>query len=49
LEHDAGEPTWEEFKRLCHQRFGPPLRTNILAELARLPFLANVAAYQEAF
>jgi hypothetical protein len=49
LECNAGEPTWEEFKRLYHQRFGPPLRTNHLAELACLPFLANVAAYQEAF
>ena len=45
LEHDAGEPAWEEFKRLCQKCFGPPLRTNHLADLARLPFPANVEAY----
>lgn len=49
LERDTGEPSWELFKQLCHQRFGPPLRTNHLAELARLPFSSTVAAYQEAF
>lgn len=37
LERDAGEPLWDEFKRLCHQRFGPPLRTN------------HLAAYQDEF
>ena len=49
LERDAGEPAWEEFKRLCNQRFRTPLRTNHLAELARLPFPATVVAYQEAY
>jgi hypothetical protein len=38
-----------EFKRLWHQCFGSPLRTNHLADLACLPFLATVTAYQEAF
>jgi hypothetical protein len=27
IERDAGTPSWEEFKQLCHQRFGPPLTT----------------------
>lgn len=49
LEHDSDEPAWDEFKLLCHQRFGPPLRSNHLADLARLPFPATVAAYQDAF
>jgi hypothetical protein len=33
------EPTlhWPRFKTLCQQRFGPPLRTNTLGEVARLP------------
>jgi hypothetical protein len=49
LERDAGVPSWEEFKVLCHQRFGPPLTTNHLAELARLPFTSDVATYLDAF
>jgi hypothetical protein len=42
-------PSWEEFKQLCHQRFGPLLTTNHLAELARLPFTTDIAAYLDAF
>ena len=49
LERDAGRPEWEEFKRLCHQRFGPPLSTNHLADLACLPFTSSVDAYLDAF
>jgi hypothetical protein len=49
IERDAGTPSWDAFKQLCHQRFGPPLTTNHLAELARLPFTADVATYLEAF
>lgn len=41
--------TWPLFRSLCQQRFGPPLGTNHLAELARLPFRGSVAEYQEAF
>ena len=37
------------FKSLCQQRFGPPLGTNHLAELARLPFRGSVSNYQETF
>jgi hypothetical protein len=48
LERDAGEPHWEEFKRLCHNRFGPAISTNHLADLARLPF-HSLDAYMQAF
>ena len=33
----------------CQQRFGPPLSTNHLSDLARLPFTSTVDAYMEAF
>jgi hypothetical protein len=49
LERDTGEPDWDEFKRLCQQRFGPPLSTNHLSDLARLPFQSIVEGYLEAF
>jgi hypothetical protein len=52
LERDAGDVSnisWPLFKALCHQRFRPPLATNHLADLARLPFPGSVAGYQEAF
>lgn len=49
LERDIGEPVWEDFKMLCQPRFGPSLRTNHLADLARLPFPSTVAAYQDDF
>jgi len=49
LERDAGRPTWDDFSRLCQQRFGPPLSTNHLADLARLPFSSIVEAYLDAF
>ena len=48
LERDAGEPHWEEFTRLCHNRFGPAISTNHLADLARLPF-HSLDAYMQAF
>lgn len=52
LERDAGPDGcigWPMFKSLCHQRFGPPLCTNHLLDLARLPFQGSVASYQEEF
>jgi len=47
LENDTGRSTWEEFRGLCQQRFGPPLSTNHLADLARLPFTSTVDAYMD--
>jgi hypothetical protein len=52
LERDAGDVAatpWPLFKALCNQRFGPPLGTNHLSDLAHLPFRGTVADYQEAF
>ncbi|CAD6220852.1 unnamed protein product [Miscanthus lutarioriparius] len=49
LETDIGRPSCPDFRRYCLQRFGPALNTNHLADLARLPFGANVDAYMEAF
>lgn len=42
LERDAGVLKWEELKRLCHQRLGPP-------DMARLPFSSSVEVYLDAF
>ena len=52
LERDAGNInsiSWPMFKSLCQQRFGPPLGTNHLADLARLPFRGSISDYQEMF
>ena len=52
LERDAGNInaiSWSAFRSLCQQRFGPPLGTNHLSDLARLQFRGSVADYQEAF
>jgi hypothetical protein len=45
------EPTlhWPCFKTLCQQCFGPPLSTNTLGEVARLPFRSTVEDYQDRF
>lgn len=49
MERDVGRPSWDAFRLLCHQRFGPALSTNHLADLARLPFTSTVDAYMDAF
>jgi len=49
MERDTGRPSWDAFRLLCHQRFGPALSTNHLADLARLPFTNNVDSYMSAF
>lgn len=41
--------SWERFKMLRQQRFGPPLRHNPLGELTRLKFRTTVDDYQERF
>ena len=52
LEQDVGDINaihWPLFRSLCQQRFGPPLGTNHLSDLARLQFRGSVTDYQEAF
>ena len=52
LERDMGgihAITWTQVCTLCQQRFGPPLGTNHLADLARLQYNGTVPKYQEAF
>jgi hypothetical protein len=36
LQHDKETPSWARFKERCHMRFGHPIQTNPLAELAHL-------------
>jgi hypothetical protein len=42
-------PSWEEFEKLVHQWFGPPLRSNVLDELIQLQRETTVANYQSMF
>jgi hypothetical protein len=49
LEKNHGMPTWTEFERLVHQRFGPPLRRNALEQLIQLRRDSTVAEYQNKF
>ena len=49
VERDCATVTWPQFKELCNERFGPPLRTNPLGKLARLRFRTTVDDYQERF
>ncbi|KAH0661620.1 hypothetical protein KY284_026551 [Solanum tuberosum] len=49
LETDLPEPSWDEFKRYCNLRFGPPIRSQKLGELAKLHQIGSVADYQEKF
>jgi hypothetical protein len=48
LRRDKPTLHWPHFKTLCQQRFGPPLRTNTLGEVARLSFRSTVD-YQDRF
>jgi hypothetical protein len=48
-EKNRGTPTWVEFDKLVHQRFGPPLRGNALGELIQLQRETTVADYQSKF
>ncbi|KAK6248100.1 hypothetical protein QUC31_019665 [Theobroma cacao] len=49
MEVDTPQPSWDEFKRQCHLRFGPPIRSHKLGELAKLRQSGTVADYQEKF
>lgn len=49
LEQDEGMPPWDHFKHLCHERFGPPVRSSRLAESGRLSFTSTVQDYSDRF
>ncbi|KAK1626321.1 hypothetical protein QYE76_000636 [Lolium multiflorum] len=50
LEQDeGGMPSWERFRNLCLQRFGPTLRGSRLAELGRLAFTTMVQDFADRF
>ncbi|KAH0752536.1 hypothetical protein KY285_005684 [Solanum tuberosum] len=49
LETDLPQLSWDDFKRHCNLRFGPPIRSQKLGELAKLRQIGSVADYQETF
>jgi hypothetical protein len=49
LQRDEGTPTWRRFSELLDMRFGPPIRSNPLGELAACCRTSSVADYQERF
>ncbi|KAK3121969.1 hypothetical protein QOZ80_8BG0663410 [Eleusine coracana subsp. coracana] len=44
-----GTPTWTHFNDLLNMRYGPPIRSNPLGELAACRRTASVEDYQERF
>jgi hypothetical protein len=49
VERNHGTPDWAAFVKLVNQRFGPPLRGNMLGELIQLKRETTVADYQSRF
>ena len=49
VQQDEGTPSWRHFKELLHLRFGPPLRSNPLGELAACHRTGTVEEYQDRF
>ena len=49
VQEDEGIPSWRRFKDLLHLRYGPPLRSNPLHELASCKRTGTVADYQDRF
>uniref|UniRef100_A0A0V0HJV6 Putative ovule protein n=1 Tax=Solanum chacoense TaxID=4108 RepID=A0A0V0HJV6_SOLCH len=49
LETDLPQLSWDDFKRHCNLRFGPPIRSQKLGELAKLRQIGSVADYQKTF
>jgi len=45
LERDEGVPSWQRFSTLLDMRFGPPIRSNPLGELAACRCSGSVADY----
>jgi len=49
VQQDEGTPSWRRFKELLHLRYGPPLRSNPLSELAACKRTGSVEEYQDRF
>jgi hypothetical protein len=49
VERNHGTPDWAAFVKLVNQRFGPPLRDNVLGELIQLRRETTIADYQSRF
>ena len=49
LERNRGIPTWPDFVDLVSRRFGPPIRSNPLGELAQLHRTGTVEDFQDQF
>ena len=49
LERDEGMLSWVCFEDFVNMRFGPPIRSNSLGELAQLRRTTMVDAYQKKF
>jgi hypothetical protein len=49
VQEDEGTPSWRRFTELLHLRYGPPLRSAPLAELAECRRTGTVAEYQDRF
>jgi hypothetical protein len=49
IKKNHGTPTWAEFDKLVHQRFGPPICGNALGVLIQLQRKTTVADYQSKF
>lgn len=49
LQEDEGTPSWPRFKDLINVRFGPPLRSAPLFELASCRRTGTVEDYQDRF
>jgi hypothetical protein len=49
IQSDEGTPSWRRFKELLNLRYGSPLRSAPLAELAACRRTSTVAEYQDRF
>ena len=49
VQQDDGTPSWRRFKDLLHLRYGPPLRSNPLSELAACKHTGSMEEYQDRF
>ena len=49
IQTDMGTPSWRRFKELLNLRYGPPLRSAPLAELAECRRTGTVADYMDRF